>query len=75
MKWTPESVDLFLDNVKINSVRVTDASQSSNFPNPFQQPVYIIINQAIGGSNGGDPTNTKFPILYEVDYVRVYNDK
>jgi len=29
------------------------------------------VNQAIG-ANGGDPTNTTFPIDYKVDYVRVY---
>ncbi|HEY4015268.1 MAG TPA: hypothetical protein VGM06_18115 [Polyangiaceae bacterium] len=24
------------------------------------------------GANGGDPTNTTFPMVYAVDYVRVY---
>jgi hypothetical protein len=34
--------------------------------------VYIILNQAIGGQNGGDPAQTRFPIRFEVDWVRVY---
>lgn len=40
--------------------------------NPFHQPHYIILNLAIGGKAGGDPSNTKFPAKFEVDYVRIY---
>ena len=40
--------------------------------NPFKQPHYILLNLAIGGDNGGDPSLTKFPKRFEVDYVRVY---
>ena len=32
----------------------------------------IILNLAIGGTNGGDPSKTKFPARFEVDYVRIY---
>ena len=39
--------------------------------NPFAKPHYILLNLAIGG-HGGDPEKTKFPMRYEVDYVRVY---
>ena len=31
-------------------------------------------NLAVGG-NGGDPSESLFPIKYEVDYVRVYQSK
>ena len=40
--------------------------------NPFHDPEHIILNQAIGGQNGGDPAQTQFPIRFEVDWVRVY---
>jgi len=40
--------------------------------NPFKQPHYILLNLAIGGDNGGDPSATAFPSRYEIDYVRVY---
>jgi beta-glucanase (GH16 family) len=40
--------------------------------NPFTQPHYMLLNLAVGGMNGGDPGNTKFPNRFEVDYVRVY---
>ena len=30
------------------------------------------LSLAIGGTNGGDPSETEFPSRYEIDYVRVY---
>lgn len=32
----------------------------------------MIANLAIGGSAGGNPKNTKFPVKFEVDYIKVY---
>ena len=40
--------------------------------NPFHQPHYLLLNLAIGGASGGDPSATRFPARFEVDYVRVY---
>jgi hypothetical protein len=31
-----------------------------------------LLNLAIGGNSGGDPSKTAFPARFEVDYVRVY---
>jgi beta-glucanase (GH16 family) len=46
---------------------------NNNSSLPFNQPFFIILNQAIGGSFGGsvDPAFTNATM--EVDYVRVYN--
>ncbi len=40
--------------------------------NPFHGPAYLLLNQAIGGTQGGDPSNTDFPVRFQVDYVRVW---
>jgi hypothetical protein len=32
----------------------------------------MILNLAIGGDKGGDPSSTPFKVQYEVDYVRVF---
>ena len=32
----------------------------------------MLLNLAIGGDNGGDPSDTPFPTRFEIDYVRVY---
>ena len=41
---------------------------------PFDQPFYLILNLAIGGSWGGKKgiDESIFPVTMEVDYVRVF---
>ena len=40
---------------------------------PFDQPFYLLINLAVGGTFSGNPTAaTVFPQSLYVDYVRVY---
>jgi phosphoenolpyruvate synthase/pyruvate phosphate dikinase len=36
-------------------------------------PAYTLLNLAIGGQAGGDPSAVPFPVHYEIDYVRVYS--
>jgi beta-glucanase (GH16 family) len=72
MEWDATKIDLFLDGTLMNHFLVADAVPAGT-TNPYvARPVYIIVNLALGGTNGGDPSNTTFPIKYEVDYVRVY---
>lgn len=73
MHWTPEFIHLYLDGALLTSVGLghTFDERHKGF-NPFHGPVYMILNQAIGGQSGGDPEHTQFPSRFEVDYVRVY---
>ena len=73
MDWTPESIKLYLDDELLNSTLLSETVNPDGF-NPFSQPQYLLLNLALGG-NGGNPDNSKFPIKYEVDYVRVYQEK
>jgi beta-glucanase (GH16 family) len=73
MDWNKDSICLYLDNELLN---YTLLNQTINAPgvspqNPFLQKHYFLLNLAIG-SNGGDPSQTTFPLKYEVDYFRVY---
>ena len=73
MDWRPEFIRLYLDGHLYNHV---DLSQTldprfNNF-NPFHQHAYMILNLAVGGTAGGNPAHTRFPGLFEVDDVRVY---
>ena len=70
MDWSKDSINLYLDDRLLNS-GVLNQTLNPDQTNPFLQPQYLLLNLAIG-SNGGDPANTKFPIRYEVDYVRYY---
>jgi beta-glucanase (GH16 family) len=73
MEWTPESIKLYLDDELLNSTLLAETINPDGF-NPFTQPHYLLLNLAIGG-NGGNPDKSKFPIKYEVDYVRIYQKK
>ncbi len=73
MDWTKDSISIFIDDQLLNSVLIGETVNPDGF-NPFLQPHYILLNLALGG-NGGDPSKSKFPIKYEVDYVRVYQEK
>jgi beta-glucanase (GH16 family) len=73
MVWDENHIRLYLDNALLNTTDLRVArNPSGRFPaEPFQQAQYILLNLAIG-SNGGEPDYSRFPITYEVDYVRVY---
>ena len=70
MDWNKDSIKLYLDDVLLNTGVLSETTNPDS-SNPFQQPHYLLLNLAIG-SNGGDPSKTKFPLKYEVDYVRYY---
>ncbi len=76
MDWTEKSISLFVDDQLLNEVSVDSlANKDGSGFNPFRQPHYMLLNLAIGGQNGGDPDSTMFPKLFEVDYVRVYEQR
>ncbi|MDH7463142.1 glycoside hydrolase family 16 protein [Chitinophagaceae bacterium 26-R-25] len=70
------AIALYVDDSLINRTPLDSLinRDGSNF-SPFKQPAYMLLNLAIGGQNGGDPSQTKFPKKFEVDYVRVYKKK
>ncbi len=71
MEWDETKIDLLLDGKLMNHLDVASADNADR-GNPFHRPEYIILNQAIGGDKGGDPSATICPLRYEVDWVRVY---
>lgn len=63
VEWNPARVDWFIDGVQ----RFTT---TANFP---REPMYIILNMAIGGTLPGNPdATTPFPASTLVDWVRVW---
>ena len=73
MDWDSNEIRLYVDSQLLNTVDVRETfNQDSEKANPFREPHYILLNLAIGGTNGGDPSKTEFPARFEVDYVRVY---
>ena len=70
MDWTKDSINLYVDDLLLNTTLLTETLNPDG-TNPFLQPQYILLNLAIG-ANGGNPEKSRFPITFEVDYVRVY---
>ena len=71
MEWTRERIVLSVDDRVLNEIDLRHTLNADG-ANPFHQPHYLLLNLAVGGTNGGDPSNTTFPARFEVDYVRVY---
>lgn len=76
--WEPGKITWYVDGKKYheesNWHSTTEGQGTLTYPAPFDQPFYIILNLAVGGSWVGNPNEeTSFvnnPFV--VDYVRVY---
>ncbi len=71
LEWRPDRLDFFVDDRRYFRYE-NDGRGSETWP--FDQPFYLILNVAVGGSWGGRQgvDDSVFPQRMEVDYVRVY---
>lgn len=75
MDWNDRAIVLSMDGAALNTVELSrTVNQDGSGTNPFHKPLYLLLNLAIGGTQGGDPSKTTFPMRFEVDYVRVYQE-
>jgi len=73
MDWDEREIRFYVDERLLNSVDLTRTTNGDGSGrNPLRQPHHIILNLAVGGTQGGDPSGTQFPARYEIDWVRVY---
>lgn len=71
IEWDTNQISWFFDGEKYNTFTRENVGKR---PWVFDQPFFIILNFAIGGTLGGIVTpDTQFPAQYLVDYVRVFN--
>lgn len=77
MDWTKDYIRIYLDGELLNDIDLSKTINGSigDHKNPFHAPQYILFDLAIGGINGGEPHKDAFPMRYEIDYVRVYQQK
>ncbi len=76
MDWDRDSIRLYVDGELLNTIDVRKTvNPGRRRSNPFREPHYILLNLAIGGTNGGDPKATKLPGRFEIDWVRVYQKR
>jgi beta-glucanase (GH16 family) len=71
MIWSENQVQYFVDNPATPFLTITPSSLPAGDTWPFNQPLFTILNEAIGGTLGGTaPASTPGPMT--VDYVRWY---
>lgn len=76
MEWDQEKIDLYLNGRLLNTIDLAKTiNRDGPAINPFHGPQHLRLNMAIGGSKGGDPSETQFPQRFLVDYVRVYQKR
>jgi beta-glucanase (GH16 family) len=71
MDWNSTKIDLYVDDSLMNTSNLSDMLNADG-TSPFLQNATMIVNLAIGGNNGGDPSGTAFPQQYLIDNIRVF---
>jgi len=71
MDWDGTQISLYVDDTLMNNAKLSDMLNADGH-SPFMQKAYMIVNLAIGGQNGGDPSGTTFPQVYQIDNLRVF---
>ena len=71
MDWDGTQISLYVDDTLMNNAKLSDMLNADG-KSPFMQKAYMIVNLAIGGQNGGDPSGTTFPQVYQIDNLRVF---
>ncbi len=78
VEWEPGKITWYVDGVKYheadNWYSAVEGKGTKTYPAPFDQPFYVILNLAVGGSWVGmtDDTTDFKKAEYAIDYVRVY---
>src|SRR5437773_5195634 len=69
IQWVPQAVSFYVDNVLYQTV--TPASLPAGAQWVFDNPFFVLLNVAVGGTFPGSPdATTQFPQDMLVDYVR-----
>ena len=75
MDWSATFIRLYMDDQLLNEVLLDDVNNKDGSGNPFRQPHFMLLDFALGGTNGGTINDAFFPARFEVDFVRVYQQR
>lgn len=64
LEWSPGHMDFYFDHEKVWEVT------GDQVPN---EPMYLVMNLAVGGVFGGPPDPAAFPATFEIDYARIWS--
>ena len=76
-EWEPGSIKWYVDGHLYHTANdwysTTDGIGTVSYPAPFDQPFYMILNLAVGGSWVGYPDDATFEAQpFVIDYVKAY---
>ncbi len=74
VEWTEQKLSFYVDDHTFFTVTKAEMGDTEA-EWPFDQPFWLILNLAVGGPYGGDPTDGDYPYTMQVDWVRVYEDQ
>lgn len=72
VEWNEKELRWYLDN---ECFFVHPFDKEDPMQNSFQEPFYLLLNVAVGGTMGGKIDHSIFPKSMKVDYVRVYSQQ
>jgi beta-glucanase (GH16 family) len=70
LEWTPTSLTFLVDGVAYHTVTKAPTDTSNEWP--YNQPFYLIMNIAMGGTDGGPIDNSSGPWLMNVKSINYY---
>ncbi len=72
IEWSPNEMRWYIDD-HLYAVKTPQDLENSAWWTFENYQYHILLNLAVGGTWGGTPDDSIFPVSMEVDYVRVYN--
>lgn len=78
VEWEPGEMRFYIDGNHYHTVNdwftAVDGNDEKPYPAPFNQPFFVQLNLAVGGTWPGNPDETTDfdKAEFEIDYVRVY---
>lgn len=64
LEWSPHRMDFYFDGAKVWEVT------GEHVPD---EPMYLVMNLAVGGVFGGPPDPAAFPATFSIDHVRIWS--
>lgn len=68
LDWTKEYMRIYIDDELVNEININNIKG-----NKFKKKYYILLNLAIG-RKGLRPNDNDLPFVYEIEYVKVYQN-
>lgn len=68
LDWTKEYMRIYIDGELVNEININNIKG-----NKFKKKYYILLNLAIG-RKGLRPNDNDLPLVYEIEYVKVYQN-